>query len=156
MLRRAKVSDIERINVLLYQVHKIHASKRPDIFKLGNKKYNDLELVQIINDDNRPIYVYTDENDLVLGYAFCIINEIKNDKSLSDRKELYIDDLCVDETLRGRGIGRKLYNYVVQNALDLGCYHVTLNVWCLNESAMRFYESIGLKPLKVYMEDIIE
>jgi len=32
---------------------------------------------------------------------------------------------------------------------------VTLNVWCCNESAMKFYESLGMKPQKIGMEAIL-
>ena len=61
-----------------------------------------------------------------------------------DRKSLYIDDLCVDENMREQHIGTRLYEHVLEEAKKLGCYHVTLNVWCLNESAIRFYEKCGL------------
>ena len=69
-----------------------------------------------------------------------------------DRKTLYLDDLCVDETLRGRHIGQALYRYVLDVARENGCDAVTLNVWCLNEGAVRFYEKCGMTPLKVVME----
>ena len=36
-IRRAKPSDITGLNELLYQVHKVHADKRPDLFKEGKK-----------------------------------------------------------------------------------------------------------------------
>lgn len=71
-------------------------------------------------------------------------------------KTLYIDDLCVDETLRGQHIGKTLYNFVVGFAKESGCYNLTLNVWSCNQSAMRFYEKCGLKPQKVGLELILE
>ena len=70
-------------------------------------------------------------------------------------KSLYIDDLCVDEAMRGRHIGRALYEHVVSEAKKSGCYHITLNVWSLNEKAQRFYEKCGLKPLKTVMEQVL-
>ena len=73
----------------------------------------------------------------------------------ADMKTLYIDDLCVDEDCRGQGIGRKMYEYVRSYAKDTGCYHITLNVWEMNPRARKFYESIGMKPLKTYMEDVL-
>ena len=154
-IRRATEQDIGGINALLYQVHRIHAEGRPDIFRLGNKKYNDDELRAIIADDNAPIFVATDDAETVLGYAFCIYQEVKNNASLCDRKTVYIDDLCVDATLRGQHIGSALYDYVKEQAKSEGCVAVTLNVWCLNEGAMHFYEKLGMKPLKVVMEQEI-
>ena len=151
-IRRANERDIAGINKLLYQVHRIHAEGRPDIFRLGNKKYTDKELCAIIANVTTPIFVAVDENETVLGYAFCIYEEVKNNPSLMDRKTVYIDDLCVDATRRGEHIGTALYDYVKEEAKREGCSAVTLNVWCLNEGAMRFYEKCGMKPLKVVME----
>ncbi len=155
LLRRAEARDLPRLNALLYQVHKVHSDGRPDIFRRGNKKYTDSELLAIIADDMTPIFVAADETDTVQGYAFCIYEEVKNDTSLADRKSLYIDDLCVDEAMRGHHIGTILYEHVLKVAKENGCYHVTLNVWCLNESAMYFYEKCGLSPLKITMEQIL-
>ena len=154
-IRRADERDIAGINKLLYQVHRIHAEGRPDIFRLGNKKYNDDELRAIISNDTTPIFVAVNEEEKVLGYAFCIYQETKGNPSLCDRKTVYIDDLCVDATERGQHIGTALYDYVKEQAKSEGCVAVTLNVWCLNEGAMRFYEKCGMKPLKVVMEDVL-
>ena len=153
-IRRAEVRDIPYIAKLLHQVHDVHSAHRPDIFNRGNRKYNDEEISELIVNDKKPIYV-ADENGTVLGYAFCIIEEVKYTPALVDMKSLYIDDLCVDETLRGKHIGSQLYEHVLNEAKRLGCYHVTLNVWNFNESAMRFYEKCGLKPLKTVMEKIL-
>ena len=72
-----------------------------------------------------------------------------------DVKSLYIDDLCVDENIRGQHIGRQLYEYVLDYAKQSGCYNVTLNVWACNESARKFYEKCGLVPQKIGMEKIL-
>ena len=154
-IRKANERDVAGINKLLYQVHRIHAEGRPDIFRLGNKKYNDEELCAILACDTTPIFVAVDDAEKVLGYAFCIYEETKNNPSLMDRKTVYIDDLCVDATERGQHIGTALYDYVKEEAKREGCSAVTLNVWCLNEGAMRFYEKCGMKPLKVVMEDTL-
>lgn len=155
LVRRAEEKDINRINELLYQVQKVHSDGRPDIFIPGAKKYTSDDLKQILCDKMRPVYVAVDEKDIVTGYAFCIYEEVKNSGSLQAMKTLYIDDLCVDEACRGRNIGTLLYEHVVKEAKKNDCYRITLNVWCLNESAMRFYEKCGLQPLKVMMEQVL-
>ena len=154
-IRRAKISDLEGINKLLLQVLMVHHNGRPDIFKANAKKYTDEELIEIIKDDTRPIFVYTDDNNDVLGYAFCIFIRHLNNNILTDIKTLYIDDLCVDEDKRGMHIGKILYEYVLAYAKKEACYNVTLNVWSCNEGAMKFYEKCGLKPQKVGMEIIL-
>ena len=68
---------------------------------------------------------------------------------------MYIDDLCVDKNCRGKGIGKKLFDYVLEYAKKLGCYNLTLNVWEGNDSAMQFYKNIGLRIQKIGMEKIL-
>ncbi len=154
-IRRAKEQDMEGINRLLLQVCLVHHKGRPDLFKYGAKKYTDEELRGIIHDDNRPILTAVDEKGQVLGYAFCVFQQHLNDNILTDIKTLYIDDLCVDETLRGQHIGKQLYAAALDYARAHNCYNVTLNVWSLNEPAMKFYQACGLKPQKVGMETIL-
>lgn len=154
-IRRATAADIEGIHKLLYQVNMVHHNGRPDLFKAGGRKYTDEQLKTLLLDDSRPVFAAVDEEGNLLGYAFCVFQQHLGDNILTDIKTLYIDDLCVDENLRGQHIGRSLYEYVVQFAKDSGCYNLTLNVWACNESARKFYESCGLKPQKYGMETIL-
>lgn len=143
------------IGRLLLQVGLVHHKGRPDLFKGGGRKYTDEQLADILTDDTRPVFVAADENDEVLGYAFCVLEQYVEDSIRTDVRTLYIDDLCVDETVRGSHIGKSLYEYAVEYAGREGCYNVTLNVWSCNEAAMKFYESCGLKPQKTGMEIIL-
>ena len=154
-IRRAQIKDMERIDELLMQVAMVHHRGRPDLFKYGTRKYTDEQLKAIIGDDERPILAAVDEEDRLLGYAFCIFQQHIGDNILTDIKTLYIDDLCVDEKLLGQHIGSALYEAAKQYARAHGCYNLTLNVWSCNEAAMKFYESCGLKPQKVGMETIL-
>lgn len=154
-IRRAEERDIPAINRLLLQVLTVHHNGRPDLFKENCRKYTDGELRGLLRDENRPILIAENEDGEMLGYAFCVFQEHKNDNILTDIKTLYIDDLCVDETRRGEHVGTALYEAVLDFARESGCYNVTLNVWSCNEPAMRFYEKCGLKPQKVGMEKIL-
>ena len=154
-IRRAEQKDLEGINKLLNQVLMVHHNGRPDLFKANVKKYNDAQLLDIIADDERPIFVGVDENEQVMGYAFCVFEHHKDDNILTPIKTLYIDDLCVDETLRGQHVGSKIYEHVLAFAKESGCYNVTLNVWECNPSAKKFYEAMGLVPYKTGMEKIL-
>lgn len=154
-IERAQENDMNGINRLLYQVLMVHHNGRPDLFMADAKKYTDEELKNLIADDQKPIFVAKDEQGEVLGYAFCAYQQHLNHNILTDIKTLYIDDLCVDETIRGQHIGKQLYEYVLSYGKQNGCYNVTLNVWSCNESAMKFYEKCGMKPQKVGMEIIL-
>lgn len=158
IIRRAQTQDMPGLVDLLRQVLDVHHAGRPDLFKPNTRKYDDQQLEALIADDTRPIFVAVDEQAEpgdVLGYAFCIHQQHPHDNVLTDVRTLYIDDLCVDERGRGKGVGTALYNYVVAYARESGCYNVTLNVWSCNASAQAFYEHLGLKPQKIGMEQIL-
>lgn len=154
-IRRAQEKDMKDLDRLLFQVNMVHHKGRPDLFKAGQRKYTDDQLLEIIQDDKRPVFVAENEEGNVVGYAFCIFQQRLNDNILTDIKSLYIDDLCVDEACRGQHVGSALYEYVKDFAREQGCYNLTLNVWALNEGARRFYEKCGLRPQKIGMETIL-
>lgn len=150
-IRFATEKDIPQMIDLLLQVGQVHHEIRPDLFRAGAQKYDEAALRRLLGDETRPIIAGV-ENDVMMGYAFCILQEIKDDPVLCDRKCLYIDDLCVDESVRGGGVAQAIYQGVLDHARSIHCDAVTLNVWCGNDRALRFYERCGLKPQKIGME----
>lgn len=154
-IRFAQSRDIPAMIDLLQQVGEVHHQIRPDLFRAGAQKYDENALLEVLADVSRPIFI-AEKDDKVLGYCFCMIEEVKDNPVLCDVKSLYIDDLCVDEACRGQGVAFRLYDHVCRYAKEIGCRSVTLNVWCGNDNAMRFYESRGMKPRKIYMEASLE
>lgn len=150
-IRMANNGDIPGIIDLLLQVGEVHHKIRPDLFRAGAQKYDEKALEAMLQDPNRPIFAAV-ENGKLLGYCFCILEITKDNPVLMDQKSLYIDDLCVDENVRGKHVGAKLYDFALDYARKIGCDSLTLNVWCGNDSAMKFYESRGLKPRNIHME----
>ena len=153
MVRKAEKRDIVAIMRLLHQVNMVHYEKRPDLFKPHTTKYDERELEALLLDDSKPVFVYDDGE--VLGHAFCQITEVQGHRLLQDAKTLYIDDICVEETARGRHIGQSLYEFVRDYARTIGCYNITLNVWEGNDSAYSFYKSMGMQVQKTGMETIL-
>lgn len=154
LIRRAAAADLDAVVKLLYEVQEVHAKGRPDLFIRGGRKYSNEEVLQIFSDPKRPVLV-AERDGKVVGYAFCIFEQTPPSSSLQPMKTLYLDDLCVDEACRGRHVGTALYEAVLALAKESGCDRVTLNVWSLNDSAMRFYEQRGMRRLKVTMEQML-
>ena len=155
-IRLAEEKDIDSVIKLLTQVLNIHAKIRPDIFIGGTTKYTKEELMEIFNDANRPVYVAVDENDNVMGYAFCIKTKQPFSTNMVPFDSLFIDDLCVDQNIRGKHVGQKIFEHVKEEAKKMGCYEVTLNVWEGNDTARRFYEKMGMVPKETQMEFILK
>ncbi|MBQ7480750.1 MAG: GNAT family N-acetyltransferase [Lachnospiraceae bacterium] len=154
-VRRAGRDDIPGILELLVQVDMVHHRGRPDLFKGPATKYSAEELEDIVQNDSTPVFVCVNEEGTVMGHAFCMHKQITDDRVLTDVRTLYIDDICVDEAYRGHGVGRALYDHVIEYARTLDFYNVTLNVWSCNPGAVKFYEAMGLKPQKTGMEKLL-
>ena len=152
-IRKATKKDIPAIIALLHQVDMVHHVIRPDLFKPNTTKYNEQQLEVLFEDDSKPVFVFDDGN--VLGHAFCVITEVKDDKLLQDIKTLYIDDICVDEKARGKHVATALYEHVRDYAKAIGCTNITLNVWEGNDPALSFYSKMGMKVQKTTMETIL-
>lgn len=154
-LRFAEATDIPQLLQLLQQVGQVHHQIRPDIFRPGAQKYDEASLLEILADPARPIFVAA-EGDTVLGYCFCVLKDYRGSGVQTDRVELYIDDLCVDENCRGTGVATALYRHVTGYARRIGCVFLSLNVWCGNDRAMAFYEKMGLTPRSILLEMPLE
>lgn len=153
MIRIANEKDTAAVLRLLEQVNRVHHDLRPDLFNLATK-YTAAELETIFANEDTRVFV-CEENGSVLGYVFTVLIDHQGDNMLVPVKELYIDDLCVDEAARGKGVATKLFAYVRQYAREKGCYHITLNVWEGNDSALAFYHKMGMTPQKTKLEIIV-
>ena len=154
-IRFAKPQDVPGILSLLRQVGRVHHEGRPDIFRENAQKYGASQVLAMLDKSATPIFVAV-EDEQVLGYGFCQLKKYENDPVIADHTELYIDDLCVDEHIRGKHVGSAIYREILRYAKMRKCSAVTLNVWSCNPGAMAFYEKMGLKPQKIGMEMVLE
>ncbi|MEI6215197.1 MAG: GNAT family N-acetyltransferase [Desulfuromonadales bacterium] len=56
-----------------------------------------------------------------------------------------LEDVVVDETLRGKGIGKRMMEYANDLCRHAGCYKMTFSSNMNRETAHRFYESLGFR-----------
>lgn len=150
LIRRANTDDIPDILRLLVQVCNVHQDIRPDIFKRDGVKYTASDLRELLADEARPVWCAI-EDGTFLGYCFCQWKDSPDGSVGFARKELYIDDLCVDEAARGQGVATALFRHVTEAAKAEGTDFITLNVWQGN-SALEFYKKMGMKPRKIFMD----
>jgi GNAT superfamily N-acetyltransferase len=58
-------------------------------------------------------------------------------------KRLYMEDIIVTESMRGQGIGKRLFDDIVQEAKDSGSTGLMWQVLDWNTSAVSFYRKYG-------------
>lgn len=150
-IRFAQEQDVSGILALLRQVGQVHHQGRPDLFRDGAQKYGASQVLAMLDSSKTPVFVAVDGNQ-VLGYVFCQMKPCEHHPVFTDRLELYIDDLCIDQAHRREGIGQALFQAVKKYAAMRHCDYITLNVWRFNDSAMSFYEKAGFIQRNITME----
>jgi ribosomal protein S18 acetylase RimI-like enzyme len=94
-----------------------------------------------------------EEEDRVAGYA--IVTILENQKVFALGRFGFVVELCVDESARRQGIGRRLWEAAVAWCREKGVTVVQMNVSTLNEEARRFWRSVGCREyLEVLWYDI--
>ena len=135
----ANIEDLEEINTLARQVHKIHVKWRPDMYKDVKNVIEREFLEKLIAD--KQIYVAKLDNKII-GYLIFMIKE-QNNPIMKFKKYLIIDTICVDKNYRKKGIGTRILEYANNIAKKYNCTDLQLNVNPENIDAIKLYEKFG-------------
>ena len=150
MLELARESDWERVRLLSVQLHDLHVTWRPDIYFHCDEPYPKVRFLEDIR--NRTVYVAKIEN-AVVGYVILSVKGKEGPGCISQRA-LLLESICVDETVRGHGIGSEIVTDVRALAKVFGCTSLILGVHPENEAALAFYQKCGfsLRTLNLQMK----
>ena len=151
IVRKAQPGDIPFILDLLDQIRDLHHRGRPDVFKDNGTKYTAADLEEKLKNSGECIFVAYD-GDKPLGYVCTVTTEYSHHNIMLDKKILYIDDLCVYSSSRGRGVGRVLMDKAKDYAKETGCASMELVCWKFEGSAEGFYRSYGFTTMSRRME----
>lgn len=153
IIRKAKLGDFQGIHKLIMQVHKLHVNERNDIYKDVDPMNADEFRTELSNSNN--IYILAELENDIIGICFSQIKEISNNKIMKNRKILHIENICVDENHQKNGIGKKLYEKIVELAKEKNIDNIELMVWGFNENAIKFYENLGMNIKNLRFEQKI-
>ncbi len=153
-IRFAREEDLERVNVLRRQVNDLHVAGKPEVFKPG---FGDelRDYVYTIFQDPEQKIVVAAENGMICGFA--VLHHINRPENpyMYERDFLDIDEFCVDETCRRRGVASAMIRFIVDYAKEQEYHRIELNMWEFNRDALAFYEAAGFTTFRRYMEMIL-
>ncbi len=86
-----------------------------------------------------------DENRSLMGYIVGSI-QVKQDRVLD--KEGSIDEWFVTETARRTGIGKQLYDSLIEVFKQHVCNHIGLKIYSANKNIVELYHRMGLHDLE--------
>ena len=148
ILRSGEISDYEQVLPLKISVHNKHAKAEGKFYKDSQ----DVLSIQSYSDEVAKDHVLVLDNDgIIVAYVFILEMNIKNHPLINDQKILYIDDLCVSEERRGKGIGTELFSKLLEYAKIKGYSSLELSVWDFNEEAQNFYSKMGMRRTRIRM-----
>jgi GNAT superfamily N-acetyltransferase len=157
LIRLAQIDDYEGISRLVAQIQQLHVEARPDIYApcvnpMGIDYYR-----KILREERTAVIVAEDlDHGTIDAYTVIRIEEAAYRPIYTQRKYIFIDDFCVEESQRSKGIGTKLFEFLVEYAKEIHANYIELGVAEFNLSALQFYESIGMKTRSRKMELFIE
>ena len=85
------------------------------------------------------------EDARAVGYAYAAIKDTPPNPFVFPQRSIYLDQLSVRETHRGRGIGRALVTAVLDRARQLRASRVRLDTAFDNHGAQAFFRDLGFR-----------
>ena len=147
MLELAREADWEAVKRLSVQIHDLHAGWRPDLYFHCDEPLPYKVFLEAI--ESRLVYVAKLQN-MIVGYVvLSILN--RGGPGAHIFKVMRLDSICVDETLRGQGIGMEMVRDVRALAKAFGCSELMLGVHPENDKAVGFYQKCGFRIRTINM-----
>lgn len=103
---------------------------------------NTIEQMYLDGFSENPIFgtIISEVDGIVVGMALYYFRY-----STWKGKRLYLEDLVVSETMRGRGLGEKLLEATIEQARKTACTGLMWQVLDWNEPAINFYKKFGAR-----------
>jgi ribosomal protein S18 acetylase RimI-like enzyme len=142
LIRQAKKQDIPIINSLTKEMHKF-------LGRMVGKEFSDKELKdeEIKVSELKGVLVAEDlTKKKVVGY---ISFSQKTEENEWYGKHLYLYEFGVTKEYRGKGIGEKLMNKVIQVCKKKNL-NIKVDTLIKNKKTIEFYRKIGFKPYMIY------
>ena len=155
MVRFAGEKDLDKINELRKQVNDIHVEGRPDLFKAGfGSEIRDFAKV-MLEGENSDIIV-AERNGVICGMV-CVERIDKPETPYSKARSFYhVQEIAVDEKHRRQGVAKELLEFMIEDAKKRNLRRIELDVWEFNDSAIEFYQTVGFKQTRRWMEYEVE
>ena len=151
IIRFAKENELVRVNELRKQVNDLHVEGKPEVFKAG---FNDELRDHIYNiwDDPEQEIVVADLDGTICGFA--VLHHIVKPATpfMYERDFIDVDEFCVDKDYRRQGVASEMITFMRNYAREKGFNRIELNMWEFNRDALAFYETVGFKTYRRYME----
>lgn len=151
MVRFAEEKDLPRVNELRRQVSELHVNGRPDVFKPGFCQELQERVYEMYRSEDSDVIV-AERDGVICGMAGVEYLNKQESPYSQERKIYYVTEFGVDAAFQRRGVGRELMAFMRSDARSKGFTRIELDMWTFNEGALRFYEAVGFRTFRRFME----
>lgn len=100
-------------------------------------------LKESIFENKRAEVVILELNGEAVGYALYFYNY----STFIGKSGLYLEDIFIKKEVRGKGIGKEVFKFLVKKAKEEGCKRMEWTCLNWNEPSIKFYKSLGATPM---------
>ncbi|WP_411675805.1 N-acetyltransferase family protein [Caproicibacter sp.] len=151
LIRTAEKSDYDAVHELLCSLHQLHVSARPDVFAEADPMTEE-EYDSLLGNAGKFTIVAQEKEGGVAGFCSVTLRRPSERPELKKRTVAFVNDLCVMERLRNRGIGKRLLEEAKRISRQKGAGSMELMVWSFNRTAYRLYREMGMSERSVILE----
>ncbi|MFT4669967.1 MAG: GNAT superfamily N-acetyltransferase [Flavobacteriaceae bacterium] len=145
IVRKANLKDMP---ILLDFEQGVIEVERPMDSTLQDGRISYYDITELITSENSEVFVVEIDTKIVAsGYA-----KIMKDKTyLKHDKQGYLGFMFVLEDFRGRGYNKLILDTLMSWCKERGIFEIRLDVYDMNEAALRAYEKAGFKKHLINM-----
>ncbi|MBD5101821.1 MAG: GNAT family N-acetyltransferase [Subdoligranulum sp.] len=150
-VRTARRNELERVNELRKMVNELHINGRPDVFRPGFCDELRQHVYDKFDSGNSDVLVAI-MDQIICGFAVVEYIEKPRSPFNNSRKFYHVEEFGVDENFRRKGVATALIAFMKEDALRRGYQKIELNMWEFNDGALSFYEKVGFRTYRRYMD----
>lgn len=145
-IRKADLSDLAAIKWVSEKTFEetfSHLNSPEDMALYFQENTSDAVLIREMDNPDSAFYIAEDQGEIV-GYIKINRGPAQTEPGHDDALE--VQRLYVLKAYKGEGIGRRLMQQAIDQAIDSASHYIWLGVWEHNDKAIRFYEKLGFRP----------
>ena len=151
LFRKLQKNDFDKFNQLFEQVDKLHREAHPEYFRKTEKQFRTQAYFEKLLNDSTVFLLGAFDANCLVGLAHAAVKQHPITEIHVSGDYVLLDNLVVDENIRGNGIGKALYNGVCTWAKEQSIQEIQLKVYSFNEQAIRFYKKRGFNGFAISM-----
>lgn len=150
VIRFIEEQDMIEARKLLLEVHQLHYENRPDIYK--DITEITLEYFSNLCREENTFTKVADEDGEIIGLCMGTLRKSPQTPVVKTRTTVLLDAIAVRQDYRGKGLGKRLYIVAQSYAREHGAESMELMAWAFNQSAINFYQHMGMTVRSVTYE----